>query len=72
MRVVADTQATRQLLDVLFDRKSWCSPSPDVGTTSSALGKIDDAECLDEVLVLYLLPELLRQSLLVDVEEEEA
>ena len=72
MRVVADTQATRQPLDVLFNRESWCAPRPDVGATSGALGKIHDTEFLDELFVLYFLPELLRQSLLVDVEEEKS
>ena len=72
MRVVADTQATRQLLDVILNRKSWCAPSPDVGASAGTLGKIDNTELLDEVLVLHFLPKLLRKSLLVDVEEVES
>ena len=72
MRVIVDTQTTRQFLDVLLDGRAWCSPSPDVGTASCTLGKVHDAEFLNEVLVLHLLPELFCQSLLVDVEEEES
>ena len=72
MRVVANTQTTRQLLDVLFDSRAWSAPSPDVSSPSGTLGKVHDTKFFNEVFVLHLLPELLRQSLLVDVEEEES
>ena len=69
MRVVTDIQPTRQLLNVLLDRLSWCAPSPDVGSPTSTFGKIDDSEFLDEVSLAYLIPKLLSQTLLVDVEK---
>ena len=72
MRVVANTQSRGQLLDVLLDGSSWCSPSPDVSSTTSTFSKVHDTIFLDEVFVLHLLPKLLCQPLLVDVEEEES
>ena len=68
MRVVTDTEPACQLLDVLFDREFWFAPSPDMGASASTLGKVNDAERLDEPFFAYLLPELLRQALLVDVD----
>ena len=72
MRVVTDTQPTRQPLDVLLDRESWCAPSPDVGSTAGTLGKVHDTEFLDEPFLAYLIPKSLRQTLLVDIEEKES
>ena len=72
MRVVTDTQPTRQLLDVLLDRETRCAPSPDVGSPTCTLGKVHDSELLNEVLFAYLIPKRFRQALLVDVEEVES